>query len=197
MSDFWQSKLVTCRLLHAAWKKLLSEKCPGFVLKRSGTEQRLAAGQHLHRLMVHQPFLVAGTLWLNDINVFSESQESASRIKNLCYSINISSCFMNLSELPKKREIASLCFDVPKTAAFQHKLLTHSFSQLAVALFDVCKLRLWLKIILYYLLETSLLLKSCTTRLQFLHTKFHLLLLHLNFSKNKWTGKTNIITAKR
>lgn len=79
--DFWQSKLVTCRLVHAAWKKLLSETCPGFVLKSSGTEQRLAAGQHLPRLMVHQPFLVAGTIWLNYKNIFSESQESASGIK--------------------------------------------------------------------------------------------------------------------
>lgn len=122
--DFWQSKLVTCRLVHAAWSP---ETCPGFVLKRSGTEQRLAAGQHLPRLMVHQPFLVAGTLWLNDINVFSESQESASKITNLCYSINISSCFMNLTELPKKGKLLLCVLISPNQLYFSIDPLYFSF----------------------------------------------------------------------
>lgn len=89
-----------------------------------------------------------------------------------------------------------MCLDLPKTAVFQHTVLTHRFSQLAITIFDACKLRLWLRIILYYLLEASLLLKSCTTRLQFLQTEYYLLLLYSYISKNKWTEKPNIIAGK-
>lgn len=49
-TDFCQSKLVPCRLAHGGTgsrKKLSSETCPGFALKRAGPEQRLATGQQL------------------------------------------------------------------------------------------------------------------------------------------------------
>lgn len=47
---------------------------------------------------------------------------------------------MNLSELPKNGEITSLCFDLLKIAVFQHTVLTHGVSQLAITSFDECKL---------------------------------------------------------
>lgn len=149
-TDFWQSNLVPCSLVHAALGDGCLEETVLWNMPRFCTEEIWSSTEAGSRStiaqcgwqVIHQPHFIPGTLLSNDTNISSESQGSTSGITNLCHSIHISSSFMHLPEFPDKGKMASLCFAHQGIAVFQHTVLDHRFSHLAITLFDRCELRL-------------------------------------------------------
>ena len=113
---FWPSKLVLSRLVHAACRIGSLEEtvlwnmprfCTEEIWSRTEADSRSTTA-HCGWQVDHQLHLVPGNLLLNDADISSESQESTARITSLCHSIHISSCFIHLTEFPKKGKMASL-----------------------------------------------------------------------------------------